>query len=147
MAYIRDPNGNDEPAWRRLWAGYNEFYKATIAESVTSTTWRRILDPASPVFARFAERDGMVVGFSLSVLHQGTWTVNPICYLEDLFVDPTARGIGIGRDLIQDLIDLGKAKDWSHLYWHTQVDNAAGRRLYDQFAAADDFVRYRLPLR
>ena len=147
MAYIRDPDGSDEPAWRTLWAGYNEFYKTTIAETVTDTTWRRILDPASPIFARLAERDETVVGFSLSVLHEGTWTVSPICHLEDLFVDPTARGIGIGRALIQDLIDLGKAKNWSHLYWHTKVDNAAGRRLYDQFATADDFVRYRLPLR
>lgn len=147
MAHIRDPEGNDEPAWRSLWAAYNEFYNATIAEAVTSATWRRILDPSSPIFARLAERDGRVVGFSLSVAHEGTWTVNPICYLEDLFVDPNARGNGIGRALIQDLIDLGKAKDWSHLYWHTKASNTAARRLYDRFTAADDFVRYRLSLR
>jgi GNAT superfamily N-acetyltransferase len=146
-AHIRNPDGNDEPAWRALWAGYNEFYKTNVAEAVTKATWRRILDPASPMFARLAERDGTVVGFSLSVLHEGTWTVNPICYLEDLFVDPAVRGGGIGHALIQDLIDLGKAKDWSYLYWHTQAGNEAGRRLYDRFSAADDFVRYRLPLR
>ena len=147
MAHIRDPDDNDEPAWRTLWSGYNEFYKATIAETVTRSTWRRILDPTSPLFARFAEHNGTVVGFSLSVLHEGTWTVSPVCYLEDLFVDPTVRGNGIGHALIQDLIDLGKAKDWSHIYWHTKVGNVAGRRLYDRFATADDFVRYRLPLR
>ncbi|HEY8263776.1 MAG TPA: GNAT family N-acetyltransferase, partial [Methyloceanibacter sp.] len=35
---------------------------------------------------------------------------------------------------------------WSRLYWHTRESNVAARRLYDKFAKADDFVRYRLVL-
>ena len=35
---------------------------------------------------------------------------------------------------------------WSRLYWHTQQGNAPARRLYDKFAVADDFIRYRLTL-
>ena len=81
--------------------------------------------------------------FSVSVLHDGTWTAAPICYLEDLFVDPRCRGQGCGRLLIQDLINRAKSQGWSRLYWHTRSDNPA-RRLYDEFALADDFVRYRL---
>ena len=107
-------------------------------------TWRRILDPASPILGRLAERDGVVVGFSISVLHEGTWTLAPVCYLEDLFVDPAARGEGAGRVLLQDLVDLGRARGWSRLYWHTRADNLIARRLYDSFGSADDFVRYRL---
>ena len=40
-------------------------------------------------------------------------------------------------------MDLAKARGWSRLYWHTQAKNPA-RSLYDKFAVADDFVRYRL---
>jgi len=142
---IRDALPADEAAWRRLWAGYLDFYGTELPEEVTAATWRRILDRASPVFARLTERDGAVVGFSLSVLHEGTWTVAPICYLEDLFVAPEARGTGAGRALIEDLIALARARGWARLYWHTRADNPA-RRLYDGFTPADGYVRYRLHL-
>jgi GNAT superfamily N-acetyltransferase len=97
------------------------------------------------MIGRVAEIDGEIVGFSNSVIHPGTWSTGPACYLEDLFVDPTARGKGIGRALIQDLVDLGKQQGWANLYWHTRHDNPA-RKLYDEFVGADDFVRYRLTL-
>jgi ribosomal protein S18 acetylase RimI-like enzyme len=78
------------------------------------------------------------------VLHSGTWTVDPVCYLEDLFVDPEHRGRGIGEALIRDLVATAKSKGWSRLYWHTRNSNAAARSVYDRFTLADDFVRYRL---
>ncbi|MBO0758760.1 MAG: GNAT family N-acetyltransferase [Bradyrhizobiaceae bacterium] len=140
---IRDPSALDEAAWRRLWSAYNAFYHMTLRDTVTQQTWQRILDPHSAIFARLAEDHGEVIGFSLSVLHEGTWTAEPICYLEDLFVDPGNRRQGAGRLLIQDLIDLARTRRWSRLYWHTRADNPA-RALYNQFATADDFVRYRL---
>lgn len=142
---VRDAKGADEGAWRRLWAGYNDFYAATVPPEITDRTWARALDPGVPLFCRVIEVDGLPAGFSLNVLHEGTWTADPVCYLEDLFVDPDRRGAGLGRRLIQDLVELGRARGWSHLYWHTRRDNPA-RRLYDEFVAADDFVRYRMTL-
>jgi GNAT superfamily N-acetyltransferase len=142
MAIIRDPTATDEKAWRHLWSLYNAFYEATIAETITEHTWHRIMD-LSPVFARLAVINREVAGFSVGVLHEGTWTSEPICYLEDLFVEPRYRSRGCGRMLIQDLIDRAHAEGWSRLYWHTASDNPA-RKLYDRFVAADDFVRYRL---
>jgi GNAT superfamily N-acetyltransferase len=102
-----------------------------------------MLDPTSTIFGRVAVVHTAVVGFSVSVLHEGTWTIAPICYLEDLFVDQNYRGRGLGRLLVEDLVDLAKARGWSRLYWHTQAKNRA-RSLYDKFAVADGFVRYRL---
>jgi GNAT superfamily N-acetyltransferase len=142
---IRDPSARDEESWRRLWAGYLAFYEAGVSEDITNHTWQRILDPASPLFARLAEEAGAVIGFSVSVLHEGTWTADPICYLEDLFVDPPHRGAGAGRRLVQDLVDLARERGWSRLYWHTHASNPA-RRLYDAFVEADGFIRYRLIL-
>jgi GNAT superfamily N-acetyltransferase len=144
---VRDAAPADEAAWRRLWAGYLEFYEASVPESVTAMTWRRILDPASPIFARIAEQKGQVAGFAVCVLHEGSWVASPICYLEDLFVDPDARGGGIATALIGNLIELGRARGWSRLYWHTRAGNAAARRVYDRFVGVDDFVRYEMDLR
>lgn len=142
---IRDMRPSDEAGWRRLWGSYNAFYEASVAPEVTARTWQRILDPGSPVLGRIAEAAGNAAGFSISVLHEGTWVIGPVCYLEDLFVDPALRGRGIGRRLIRDLVDQGRERGWSTLYWHTRADNPA-RRLYDEFIQADGFVRYRMRL-
>ena len=144
---IHDPAPDDEGAWRVLWARYCAFYEKSVPEAVTAGTWARILTPGSPLFGRIAQWKGDVVGFTVSILHQGSWTLDPICYLEDLFVAPSARGRGIGRALIADLLGRAKERGWSRLYWHTRESNAPARRLYNEFATADDFVRYRLNLR
>lgn len=142
---IRDTLATDEAEWRRLWDAYNAFYETSVAPEITSRTWQRMLDPASTLLGRIALVDDTPVGFSLSVLHEGTWVAGPVCYLEDLFVDPDCRGRGIGRKLMQDLVDRGRALGWSTLYWLTRENNPA-RRLYDEFVKADDFVRYRMQL-
>jgi GNAT superfamily N-acetyltransferase len=146
MTLVRDIREDDAQDWRRLWAGYNDFYEASVPADVTEHTLRRLLDPTSSLIGRIAEIDARIAGFSVSVLHDSSWTSSPICYLEDLFVDPSLRGGGVGRALIQDLVDLGRARGWSRLYWHTQADNQRARRLYDAFVEADDFIRYRLTL-
>jgi ribosomal protein S18 acetylase RimI-like enzyme len=79
-----------------------------------------------------------VAGFTVCVLHPGSWTIAPACYLEDLYVDPDLRGHGIGRALIEDLIGMARDNGWSRIYWHTRQSNEAARRLYDKFAEADD---------
>ena len=72
---IRDPTPEDEAAWRRLWAGYVAFYEADVPNAVTSGTWARLLDPNFGMIGRLAERDGAVVGFTISVIHFGSWTL------------------------------------------------------------------------
>ncbi len=143
---VRAPKADDEAAWRRLWAGYNDFYRADVPEEVTAYTWKRVLDPASPVFALLAEVDGSLAGMALCVRHEGTWSLTGLCYLEDLFVDPAVRGAGVGRALLDHLVALCRQQGWSDLYWHTRDSNRAARDLYDSYVAADDHVRYRLEL-
>lgn len=107
---IRDPVAPDEDAWRRLWSDYNDFYETSLPEIVTTKTWQRILDPVSAIFGRLAVVNGTIIGFSISVVHEGTWTAAPICHLEDIFVNPKARARGFSRLLIQDLVDRAKSK-------------------------------------
>jgi GNAT superfamily N-acetyltransferase len=54
--------------------------------------------------------DDTVVGFAICILHEGTWVTTPICYLEDLFVDPAFRGQGIARTMIKSLQTEGQTK-------------------------------------
>lgn len=143
---IRAATEQDREVWRRLWDGYCQFYESEVPAETTDATWRRVLDPSAPIIGRIAEMDGRVVGFANAVIHLGTWRQAPVCYLEDLFVDPTVRGAGIGRALIDDLLALCRQEGWSQLYWHTRADNAVARRLYDSYTPADGFVCYRLDI-
>ena len=139
---IRSALPSDEAVWRRMWRGYLDFYESDVSDEVTNRTWKRILDPDSAVKCIVAESDGAVCGFANCVVHENTWETQPVCYLEDLFVNPAARGRGIGAALIEWLRIAMRAEGWARVDWGTRENNVAARRLYDRFTQADDFVRY-----
>jgi GNAT superfamily N-acetyltransferase len=141
---IRDAGPGDHQAFLRLWDGYLDFYGVTLDPKVTAQTWARLMDPASPVKARLAETPAGVLGFAIHLHHPSTWVATEDAYLEDLFVAAEARGQGLGRALIDDLIALARSRAWARVYWHTKADNARARRLYDQYVATDGHIRYRL---
>lgn len=143
---IRDAAPGDEEAWRGLWQGFLDYYQEALDPAITAHTWARLMDPSCALKARLTEVDGMVLGFAIHQHHPSTWVLGDDCYLEDLFVSPEARGQGLGRGLIEDLMTLARARGWHRLYWNTDADNTTARKLYDQFALNDGHIRYRLRL-
>ena len=147
---IRAAAPGDEPRWRELWDGYTRFYEREPAELLTRHTWSRILDPASPIHASVAEiplasgsaPGSGIVGIANYVIHENTSAMSPVCYLQDLFVDPRHRGGGVGRALIDWLVGEMKAHGWARLYWNTRHENHAARALYDKYSPESGFVRY-----
>src|SRR5262249_35737766 len=98
----------DAPGWRRLWDGYLAFYRHALDEETTQATWRRALEGREGMLGRVAELDGTLVGLLHAVIHANTWATAPVCYLEDLYVDPAARRHGVGRAMIEALADEGR---------------------------------------
>jgi GNAT superfamily N-acetyltransferase len=97
---IRSALPADEATWRKLWRGYLDFYGVSLGTEVTNRTWKRILDPDSAITCIVAEVDGQVYGFANCVVHENTWEIQPVCYLEDLFVLPSARSRGIATAMV-----------------------------------------------
>lgn len=140
---IRRIESRDESRWRELWDGYCRFYERDLSEAVTRHTWARILDQASPVRAIVAEREGEgVIGMANYLVHENTWTLSPVCYLQDLFVDPRRRAAGVGKQLIDWLVAEMHAQGWSRLYWNTRENNYRARGLYDKYTPHSGFLRY-----
>jgi len=104
--------------------------------------WSRIMDPAAPVFGAVAEVDGEVVGIANYLLHESTGAVVPVCYLQDLFVDPGVRAKGIGKALIDWLLAEMKRHGWDRVYWATRETNYRARGLYDKYTPQSGFLRY-----
>ncbi|KQZ50522.1 GNAT family acetyltransferase [Rhizobium sp. Root149] len=143
---IRNATAGDEARFRELWASYLDFYQVTVSDEITASTFSKALSPDSSIFMQVAEVDGRVEGFALCLTHEGTWILGKDLYLEDLFVDASQRGKGVGRALLQDLVDLSKANGWSRLYWHTAETNVTARKLYDSFVQSDGHIRYRITI-
>ena len=142
---VRPIEARDEARWRVLWDGYCRFYERDLSGPITQHTWNRIVDTRSPVSAIVAESDADgVIGIANYLLHENTWTLKPVCYLEDLFVDPGERARGVGKQLIDWLVARMKSEGWSRLYWNTREDNYRARGLYDKYdpPRSPRFVKY-----
>ena len=143
---VRAVTQADYPAWEPLWDGYNAFYgrkdETALPDEITLTTWQRFLDPAEPVFALVAEREGRIVGLAHYLFHRSTTQIPLTCYLQDLFTLPSERGRGVGRSLIEAVYERAKAAGSKRGYWQTQESNSAGRMLYDKVAQHLGFIVY-----
>jgi GNAT superfamily N-acetyltransferase len=144
---VRDLAPRDEVRWRELWAVYLEFYGYPLPESTTATTWRRLVQQEQGFRALVAvDEQDQVVGFAHLLLHPTTWAIRPSCYLEDLVVDPAVRGRGVGRVLLDAVVERARAEGAEGVQWLTQADNVVARGLYDEVATLADYVRYEINL-
>lgn len=143
---VRAIRRDDYSQWRELWAGYNAFYgrsgQSALDERVTAQTWNWFFDATGDVRAFVAELDGRIVGIVHFLFHRSTSRLSDVCYLQDLFTEETCRGRGIGRALIQRVLDTAKEAGSSRVYWTTQTTNVAGRALYDKMAEYRGFIVY-----
>ncbi len=143
---IRAIEEKDKSQWLKLWAGYLEFYKSIISIEQTELTWKRLINNELKMFGFVAESEEGVIGFTHCLFRPSTWTETDYCYLEDLFVDPNIRGKGVGRALMDKVVDLAKEKKSKRVYWTTQEFNKTARVLYDSITPVSEFVQYRLPI-
>jgi GNAT superfamily N-acetyltransferase len=140
---IRRIAEDDRADWERLFKAYIEFYRSDVPDAVIAFTWQRLLaGPPDGFLGLVAERDGRVVGIAHVVFHPSTWSPTCYCYLEDLFVDPSVRGGGIGRRLIEAVYEAADAQGATRTYWTTQEFNYRARALYDTVATKTPFIRY-----
>ncbi|WP_103256728.1 GNAT family N-acetyltransferase [Tabrizicola aquatica] len=140
---IRPLLPGDEADWRRLWTDYLTFYEASVAEPVYATTFARLLgDDPQDFSALIAEVDGRPLGLAHYLFHRHCWRIENVCYLQDLFVAPQARGTGLGRALIEAVYARADAAGCPSVYWLTQEFNSQARQLYDRIAKVTPFIRY-----
>ncbi len=131
----------DRTRWADLWRAYLAFYGTTLPPEQFDDTWARLLHD-TVVHGLAARQDGYIVGITHFLFHAHCWTTAPACYLQDLYVDESARGAGAGRALIEAVAGRARERAASRMYWLTQDHNAVARRLYDAVASHSGFIRY-----
>lgn len=135
----------DRPRWTDLWQAYLAFYGTALPEEQYDDTWARLLHDTA-VHGLAARQDGRIIGIAHFLFHAHCWTAAPACYLQDLYVDESVRGVGVGRALIAAVAGCARERAASRMYWLTQDHNAPARRLYDAVAKYSGFIRYEYDL-
>jgi GNAT superfamily N-acetyltransferase len=148
LTSIRDVSAGDRAVWERLFRAYGEFYKTSFDDTVIAGVWEWLMDAAHPTSAKVAERttsrDGSTSVIGFAHFHQvpDTFTAAPEWFLDDLFVDPGARGSGAATALIEAVTDHARANGGGKIRWITAEDNVTAQSVYNRVATRTTWVTY-----
>ena len=102
----------------------------------TETALRKTLfGPRAYAEVVFACVDGTPLGFALFFHNYSTFLAKPGIYLEDLFVNPEARGRGLGKRLLQWLAKTALERDCGRLEWSVLDWNEPSINFYKSLGA------------
>jgi GNAT superfamily N-acetyltransferase len=144
MISIRKLAPPDRDAWEGLFRAYIDFYQRVEPPEMYDRAWREFLADAR-LHALGARLDGRLIGITHFLIHPST-SGPDVCYLQDLFTAPEARGKGAARALIASVADWARARGCCRVYWNTRASNVQARYLYDQVAENRGFIRYQMEL-
>ena len=142
MINIRPTSPADIPVLMQLIRDLAVYEREPDAVKATETQLHEALFGVRPVAeAVLAEHAGATVGMALFFTNFSTWEGRAGLYLEDLFVKPEARGLGIGKALLVYLAGIAVARgyarfEWSVLDWNEPAIGfykALGARARDEW--------------
>lgn len=143
---IRPLKAEDRPAWAEMWHAYLAFYETELPPEIYDTAFSRLMgDDPQDFHGMIAEQAGRPVGLVHYVFHRHGWKIENVCYLQDLYARPEARGTGVGRALIEAVYAEADAMGCPSVYWMTQEFNHTARQLYDRVGQLTPFIKYQRP--
>jgi GNAT superfamily N-acetyltransferase len=133
---LRDATPADVPEVVRLVRELAEYEKLLHEAVATEDDFRALLfGPRAHLHAVLAEVEGRVVGQALWFNNVSTFTGRPGIYLEDIYVEPARRGLGIGRAFFRHLAQRAVAEGWTRLDWQVLDWNEPAIRFYRSIGA------------
>ena len=133
---LRDATEADLPEIVRLVRALAEYEKMLDQVVGTAEDFRGALFGPSPrVFCALAEVAGRAVGQAIWFYNFSTFTGRPGLYVEDIFVEPEHRGLGIGKAFFRHLAQRAVAEGCARMEWQVLDWNAPAIRFYRKIGA------------
>lgn len=133
---IRPAHPGDEPDLLRMIRALADYEREPHAVETTEADLQAHLFGDRPqVFAHVAEQNGQLVGMAVWFVTYSTWTGRHGIYLEDLFVDPTARRSGVAEGLFRALAAEAQAHGYARIDWAVLDWNEPAKSFYRRLGA------------
>lgn len=144
---IAPPTAHDAEDWRRLYDGYADFYQVPMNDQIAEATWSWLLD-GSHVMTGLIAKDGQGIAVGLAHFRSMPSPLRGtvVGFLDDLFVEPAARGSGVAGMLMDEIARIGRERGWPLFRWITADDNYRARSLYDKVASKTAWNTYQYDL-
>lgn len=127
-------------------AAYERLEKDVVAtkERLEAT----LFGPGKLADVLLAFREEQPAGFAVYFHQFSTFKAAPVLYLEDLFVKPEFRGRGIGRAMLERLLDDAEEKGCCRMQWSVLNWNHTSMEFYQRLGAKalKEWVRYGIDL-
>ena len=126
---------------------YCQFYETEPNDDGLREMFQTLITTPSQGSVFIARDDGKAVGFATLDWKWSSLKAARIGYLEDLFVDPPARGKGIADALIEVCAERCRELGLPAMEWLTAPDNLRAQQVYNRTGAeSDTYVEYDLTL-
>jgi len=144
---VRPVAEKDFEDWKRLYQGYADFYQVEMNNQILAMVWSWIQDPQQPFYALIAiSQDNQALGLMHFRAMPSPLRGAMVGFLDDLFVDPTSRGLGVADALFAELKTQAQIHDWPLMRWITADNNYPARSLYDQLSTRTGWITYQMDL-
>jgi GNAT superfamily N-acetyltransferase len=147
MSSIRAAEAADVPSILSMIHDLAIYEKEPDAVKTTQEMLMAALFGDNPrVYALVAEDDGGLQGFAIWFLNFSTWEGVHGIYLEDLYVRPSARGMGYGKALLRTLAEIAVEQGYARVEWSVLDWNEPSIRFYRSLGALpmDGWSTFRL---
>jgi GNAT superfamily N-acetyltransferase len=138
----------DLPELLTLMRGYCDFYDvAPSDEGLLAMSRALIADPAREGLQLIArDAQGKAIAFATIFWSWSTSQAARIGIMNDLFVEPAARGTGVAEALIQECVERARTRGAAVLAWQTALDNHRAQKVYDRIGGRrSQWLDYDLP--
>lgn len=148
MTLIRKLEPSDLPCLIKLCAEHAAFEQASY--DVTGKVKKlegAIFSDTPSVFVWVAVQQNVLVGYASATLDFSTWDAAPFVHLDCLYLQAQVRSQGVGKKLLETVIDFAKSKHCVNVQWQTPVWNVDAQKFYSHFGAVQKAKeRFILPL-
>lgn len=143
MLRIRLAEPRDEEAVVNLLGLLIDFYGDKPEREILRKTFKHVLANHQTIKLAVAEWDGQVVGIAgLHAGHYSTWWDGWYGHLEDVYVLPEFRRRGIGKALVEFIVDTAREMGLIRLEMHVLTRNTPARTFYTGLGFSSDSVYY-----
>ena len=137
----------DLPELLPLMRAYCDFYEVRPSDEALLAMARELIADPDKEGVQLIARDGggRAVGFATIFWSWSTLRAARIGVMNDLFVDPGARGGGYAEALIRACLESARERGAASLGWQTAKDNYRAQAVYDRMGATrEEWVDYSL---